>query len=44
MELEGQFGVEIPDAVAALFARESVSVAELASGLCRGAVVPRRWW
>src|SRR5947207_3130135 len=34
MELEGQFGVEIPDAVAALFSRESVGVGELAAGLC----------
>jgi acyl carrier protein len=42
MELEQELGVEIPDAVMALFARESVSVAELASGLCRAAVVPRR--
>jgi acyl carrier protein len=34
MELEGQFGVEIPDAGVALFGRESVGVGELAAGLC----------
>jgi acyl carrier protein len=44
MRLEEQFGVTIPDRAAEVFTRESVSVAELASGLCRGAVVRRRWW
>jgi acyl carrier protein len=43
MRLEGQFGVTIPDRAIEVFARESVSVAELASGLCRGAVIRRRW-
>jgi acyl carrier protein len=42
MELEQQFGVTIPDWAAEVFTRESVSVAELAAGLCRGAVVRRR--
>jgi acyl carrier protein len=37
MELEGHFGVTIPDAAQALFARESVDVGELAAGLCAAA-------
>ena len=38
MELERRFGVEIPDAAEALFARESVGVGELATGLCAAAL------
>jgi acyl carrier protein len=38
MELEQQFGVRIPDGVTELFARESVSVGELAAGLCAAAL------
>jgi acyl carrier protein len=38
MELEGRFGIEIPDAATALFARESVGVGELAAGLCAAAL------
>ena len=38
MELEGRFGVEIPDDALALFARESVGVGELAAGLCAAAL------
>ena len=41
MDLEEQFGVTIPDRAGEVLARESV--AELASGLCRGAVVRTRW-
>ncbi len=44
MELEEQFGVSIPDWAAVVFSRESVSVADLAAELARGAVAPRRWW
>jgi hypothetical protein len=39
MDLEGQFGVTIPDWAAVVFSRESVSVAALAAELARGAVV-----
>jgi acyl carrier protein len=42
MELEQEFGFEIPDWATEVFARESVSVAELASGLCSRAVIRRR--
>src|SRR4051794_25672586 len=42
MELEGQFGVTIPDWAAVVFSRESVSVAALAAELARGAV--EGWW
>ena len=38
MELERQFGVEIPDAALALFGRESVGVGTLAAGLCAAAL------
>jgi hypothetical protein len=38
MELEQEFGVEIPDAVYKLFSRESVGVGELAAGLCAAAL------
>ena len=34
MELERRCGVEIPDAVLALFGQESVGMGELAAGLC----------
>lgn len=47
MELEEQFGVSIPDRATAVFGRESVSVADLAAELARGAVAgrrPWRWW
>ena len=47
MELEEQFGVSIPDWAAVVFRRESVSVADLAAELARGAVAARRpwrWW
>jgi hypothetical protein len=44
MQLEAQFGVNIADRACEVFVRQSVSVAELASGLCRGAVIRRRWW
>jgi acyl carrier protein len=44
MELEEQFGVAIPDWTTEVFSRESMTVAELASGLCRGAVARGRWW
>jgi hypothetical protein len=44
MEMEGQFGVSIPDWAAAVFSRESVSVADLAAELARGAVADRRPW
>ena len=44
MELEEQFGVSIPDWAALVFIRESVSVADLAAELARGAVAPRPWW
>jgi acyl carrier protein len=37
MELEQQFGVDIPAAAMALFCRESVGVGELAAGLCAAA-------
>jgi acyl carrier protein len=42
MRLEEQFGVTIPDWAIAVFGRESVTVAELASSLCRDAVVRGR--
>ena len=38
MELEGQFGVSIPDWAFRIFARESVSVAALAADLCAAAL------
>jgi hypothetical protein len=47
MELEEQFGVSIPDPATVVFGRESVSVADLAAELARGAVAgrrPWRWW
>jgi hypothetical protein len=44
MELEGQFGVTIPDWAAAVFSRESVSVVALAAELGRGAVEDRGPW
>jgi acyl carrier protein len=44
MELEEQFGVTIPDWATVVFSRESVSVADLAAALVRGAAADRRWW
>src|SRR5262245_62410912 len=48
MNLEEQFGVAIPDRTAMVFCRESISVADLAAELARGAVAGRqpwwRWW
>jgi hypothetical protein len=47
MQLEGQFGVTIPDWAVVVFSQESVSVAALAAELARGAVEgrgPWRWW
>ena len=44
MDLEGQFGVTIPDWAAVVFSRESVSVAVLAAELARGAVEDRGPW
>jgi hypothetical protein len=47
MNLEEQFGVSIPDRATMVFCRESVSVADLAAELARGAVAgrrPWRWW
>ena len=44
MELEQEFGVTIPDWAAAVFSRESVSVAALAAELARGAVEGRGPW
>jgi hypothetical protein len=44
MELEGQFGVMIPNWAAAVFSRESVSVAVLAAELARAAVEDRGPW
>lgn len=44
MELEARFGVSIPDRATAAFGRASVSVADLAAELARGAVAYRRWW
>jgi hypothetical protein len=41
MELEGQFGVSVPDWAARIFQRESVSVGALAADLC-GAALGRR--
>jgi hypothetical protein len=41
MELEGEFGVTIPDWAIAVFSRESVSVGALAAELARGAVQGR---
>src|SRR5213080_85302 len=38
MELEQEFGVEIPDAVGKFSSRESVGVGELAAGLCAAAL------
>jgi acyl carrier protein len=37
MELEQEFGVELPDAVGKLFSQESVGVGELAAALCAAA-------
>jgi hypothetical protein len=44
MELEGQFGVTIPDWAFVVFSRESVSVAALAAELARGAAGGRGPW
>src|SRR5947209_8459868 len=50
MQLEGEFGVSIPDWAFLIFSRESVSVAALASDLCGAALGrgrpgerPRSW-
>jgi acyl carrier protein len=50
MQIEEEFGVEIPDWAGAIFSRESVSVADLASDLCGAALRrgrpgerPRSW-
>jgi acyl carrier protein len=42
MELEGQFGVSVPDRVLRIFTRESVSVGALAADLCGAALGRRR--